>query len=382
MSYRKIGYYTSWSIYSRGYEPKSIPAEKLTHINYAFTEIKNGEIAFTDKWADIDKPYPEDGGGPIRGNVRQLTGKSCCVHRRNPDIRVLISIGGWSKSGQFSIVASTPVGRRKFIISVCQFVKIYGFDGVDIDWEYPVEGGMDENARSPDDGKNLVLLLQELRHQLDKMPPSQNGHRYELSIAAPAAPLMHRHWDLFSIAKVVDFINIMAYDFEGGWSQRTGHHSCLYQPAYNPNALSVDQVVKEFLSRGVPPSKLVMGVGLYGRGFANVSPAPIHQGTDCLGVPFSGLPKGTWEEGVFDYSHLATQMLQPDSGYTLYWDNLAKAPYLYNANERVMITFDDINSVGWKMHYICTQQLGGVMIWELNQDRADVLLDRMIQYLG
>ncbi|KAJ1678031.1 hypothetical protein EV182_004929, partial [Spiromyces aspiralis] len=340
--------------------------------------IKDGEVVLGDPWADVEKPFPGDGeGDAVRGNIKQIAGPNGVVRRRNPGIRVLISIGGWTWSGEFSEMAKTHEGRARFVTSVCRFVERYGFDGADIDWEYPVEGGLPENQRSPDDAANYALLLEALRGGLDELG-AQHGKRYELSIAAPAPEFVRRHLDMGRIARAVDFVNLMAYDFEGSWSQRTGHHSRLFSAG--PGQLSVDSAVEAYLAGGVPPSKLVLGVGFYGRGFANVEASP--STPTGLGAAFSGIPKGTWEDGVFDYSHLATKMLVPGSAYQSYWDDVAKVPYMYNAQERVTISYDDENSVGWKMHYVRSRQLGGAMIWELNQDPECVLLDRITQYLG
>ncbi|KAJ2379292.1 hypothetical protein H4S02_007147, partial [Coemansia sp. RSA 2611] len=182
---RKIGYFTAWSIYDRAYVPADVPVECLTHINYAFAKLENDRVQLGDAWADVDKPYPSTqyGQGDIKGNFGEFNNDNSPVRQRNPALRSLISVGGWSWSGGFSAMASSQHSRAEFVRSVGEFLQRYKFDGVDIDWEHPVEGGMDGNPHSPDDGRNYLLLLRELRHYLDtQLAPPRFG-RYEITIA-------------------------------------------------------------------------------------------------------------------------------------------------------------------------------------------------------
>ncbi|KAJ2495767.1 hypothetical protein IWW47_003950, partial [Coemansia sp. RSA 2052] len=187
---RKIGYFTAWSIYDRGYFPADVPVERLTHINYAFAKLENNRIQVGDAWADVDKPYSstEYGEGDVKGNYGEFNNDNSPVRRRNPALRSLISIGGWTWSGGFSAMAASQHSRAEFVRSVGAFLQQYKFDGIDIDWEHPVEGGMDGNPHSPDDGRNYLQLLHELRHHLDSQLPPPRFDRYEITIATSAAP--------------------------------------------------------------------------------------------------------------------------------------------------------------------------------------------------
>ncbi|CAN0350572.1 unnamed protein product, partial [Phaeothamnion confervicola] len=134
-----VGYYPEWGIYERKFNVADCPAEALDVVNYAFASIKDGKIALNDPWADVQKPFPGDAEGQaVKGNFHQLAR----LRARNPKLRCLISIGGWTMSGSFSDVALTEFSRHKFANSVVDFCKRYGFDGADIDWEYPGGGGL------------------------------------------------------------------------------------------------------------------------------------------------------------------------------------------------------------------------------------------------
>ncbi|KAJ1644716.1 hypothetical protein J3B02_001763 [Coemansia erecta] len=381
---RKVGYYTAWSIYDRNYTPADVPVERLTHLNYAFAKLDGNRIALGDPWADVEKPYEHAsyGADEPRGSIGEFNNQGSPVRQRNPHLRTLISVGGWSWSGNFSSMAASPAARREFALSVGDFVQRFGFDGVDIDWEHPVEGGMDGNARSPNDARNYLALLHELRSHLDSLPRPRFG-RYEITIATSAAPTVYRHLDLAAIARVVDFINVMAYDFAGPWSAITGHQQNLFRPAAGDSGIVGDGTVSDYIARGVPPHKIVLGVGFYGRGFANVdhSKSPVGH-LPGLGCSFSGVPPGTWEPGSFDFKALRKSHLVPGSGFTAHWDDSAKAPILYSPDQRVMITYEDAVSLSWKSDYVMRRSLGGIMVWELSQDHDNELVAKICEYLG
>ncbi|KAJ2162706.1 hypothetical protein GGF46_000431 [Coemansia sp. RSA 552] len=382
---RKIGYFTSWSIYDRAFTPADVPVERLTHVNYGFAKIVDNRIALGDPWADVDKPTPgatyQD--GDIKGSYGEFNNEGSRVRQRNPQLRTLISVGGWTWSTEFSAMAASPRARAEFVQSVGDFLQRYRFDGIDIDWEHPVEGGMDGNQHSPNDARNYLQLLHELRSYLDHQIPPPRFGRYEITIATSSAPSVYRHLDLASIAQVVDGILIMSYDAAGAWSPVTGHHQNLFRPSAGDTGIAGHDTVSDYINRGVPPHKIVLGVGFYGRGFSNVnhnaSAVPQLPG---LGCTFSGLPKGTWEDGMFDYKDLRARHMLPDSSYTVHWDDAAKAPILYSPADRVMISFDDPVSVSWKADYVLRRGLGGIMIWELSQDYRSELVGKICEYLG
>lgn len=360
---RIVGYFVAWGVYGRDYHVADIPAERLTHINYAFANISaDGRCELGDPYADIDKFYEGDSwdAGALRGSFHQLQ----LLKQRHPHLRTLISVGGWSWSGRFSDAALTDTTRRAFAASCVDFMLQYGFDGIDIDWEYPVGGGLPTNTTRPEDRANYTLLLAALREELDARAPGSL-----LTIAAPAGPGIYANLELDRIDDHLDWINIMTYDFHGGWDPITNFNAPMYASTGDPTpdpatraSFNVDAAVTGYLGAGVPGSKIVVGVPFYGRGWAGVAAT-----NDGLFQPHSGLPAGTWEAGVFDYHDLAANYVD---ACTRHVANDARVPWLFCADTGVMISYDDPESLALKRDYVVDRDLGGVMFWELSGDDA------------
>jgi chitinase len=362
---RIIGYFTEWSVYQRKYNVPDIPADKLTHINYAFARIVGGECAIHDSYAAIDKFYDGDkwDAGYLRGNFHQLQK----LKKKHPHLKTLISVGGWTLSSPFSDVALIKETRAKFAKSCVAFMVKYGFDGVDIDWEYPVSGGEPGNKTRPEDKPNYTLLLAELRRQLDEQGKSDK-RSYLLTIAAPAGPKTFANLELDKIHAHLDWINLMTYDFHGGWSPLTNFNAPLYPSSKDPTPdetirkyFNADSAVKAYLKAGVPADKLVLGVPLYGRGWGGVK--NINDG--LYQPPVKNLPQGTWEAGVFDYKDLAKNYV---GKFKRFWHDEAKVPWLFDEKKGIMISYDDAESLRIKAEYVKQHKLGGVMFWELSAD--------------
>jgi chitinase len=367
-----VGYCTEWGIYGRKYNVPDIPAAKLTHINYAFAKInERGECALVDSYAAIDKAYPGDKWDPgeLRGSFKQLQ----LLKKKHPHVKTLISVGGWTLSGPFSDVAFTQASRSKFTTSCVAFMLKYGFDGVDIDWEYPVGGGLESNKTRPADRQNYTLLLAELRTQLDEQGKKDSKH-YLLTIAAPAGPRTYANIELDRIHRHLDWINLMSYDFHGGWSEQTNFNAPLFSSSKDTTKdetvrkhFHVDSAVKGYLAAGVPAEKLVVGVPFYGRGWQGVKKV-----NDGLYQPrAAGLPRGTWENGVFDYKDLAGNHV---GKFKRYWHDEAKVPWLYDEKSGIMISYDDPESLKHKAEYVNKHNLGGVMFWDLSADDSKASL--------
>ena len=364
-----VGYFTEWGIYGRQYNVSDIPADKLNVINYAFANISAaGDVIIYDSFAAVEKSFPGDTWDqPMRGNFNQLIK----LKKAHPHLVTMISIGGWTLSGRFSDIALTKTSRVRFSKSAVAFMERYGFDGVDIDWEYPVGGGLDSNIYRPQDKQNYTLLLQELRAQLDARGIN-NGRKYYLSIASPAGDDKIQNIEPSGIAEACDWINIMTYDFAGGWDKKTGHQAPLYSPegrdAANPSTLwSVDGAVSQFLNAGVDPEQLVIGVPFYGRGWSGVS------STDSgLGKPSTGLPQGSYEAGVFDYKDIVARAAAQPGAYPTYEDAEAEASFIYSPSMNgLWISYDHPTIIQRKIDYIKSLGLGGVMFWELSGDTKE-----------
>ena len=369
-----IGYFVQWGIYARDYLVQDVvktgAASTLSVINYAFAGIAEDLTCTSlDTFADWGKRFDAsesvDGIGdtvtqPLKGNFNQLKKLKALY----PQIRVLISIGGWSDSDRFSD-AALPANRAKFVES-CVNMFIKGqfaagisdagvFDGIDIDWEYPGACGATCNWR-PEDTANFTALLQEFR---DKLVAASPGRPLLLTIGAPAAKQYHDKIDLVTVSNIVDWMNLMTYDFHGSWepSGPTNHHANLRKGNHATLAtLSAADSVYDYVAKGVLPSKIALGLPFYGRGWARVPDGGVHGLYQSAG----SLPRGTYERGIEDYKVLKTK------GYPEYWDATARASWLYNGS--LFWTFDSPQAVREKMRFIGAQKLKGVMFWELSGD--------------
>lgn len=367
-----VGYYASWAVYGRDYHVPDIPAEKINIINYAFANIRDGQIVLGDPYADTERWYPGDSWEPdsLRGSFHRLQ----ILKRAHPHVRTLISVGGWTWSTHFSDVALTPASRARFAASCVDFVRRYGFDGIDIDWEYPVSGGLPGNAYRPEDRENYTLLLAELRARLDA------AGDYLLTAAAPASPLVIANIEVELIHPFLDWINVMTYDFHGPWGGEldpvTNFNAPLHPAAGDPSpeparsSFNLAAAVRAYLDLGVPPEKIHPGLAFYGRGFGQVANA--HEG---LFAAYQGPSwNGTWEAGVFDFWDLREHYIDLN-GYVSHRHEGAGVPWVHNPGAGVMISYDDPSSIAAKGEYINAAGLGGAMFWEFSGDREAELLD-------
>jgi len=375
---RIIGYFASWSISMRGYRVVNIPGELLTHINYAFGVISPQEdkCVLGDPVADTQKFYGAnesfDHKPDLKDALHGAFGQFVKLKAEYPHLKILISLGGWNGSARFSDVALTDEVRSKFVDSCINlyFRKYPGiFDGVDVDWEYPVSGGLYPGR--PEDKHNFTLLLREFRRQLD-LQGQADGKAYLLTIAAPAGPANYANLELGEIHKTLNWINIMTYDFHGAWDSVTNFNSPLYKTSTDPTLdpvvreqFNVDAAVQAYLAAGIPPEKLVIGVPFYGRGWQGVGNT-----NHGLYQPATGAAPGRFEPGVFEYGDIKKNYL---ATYERYWQEEARVPWLYNPEKGIMITYEDPQSIAEKAAYVNTNHLSGMMFWELSYDGGELL---------
>jgi chitinase len=328
----------------RALTPGEVDAKKLTRVNYAFANIVEGRIA--------------EGAPTDAVNLAALV----ALKKDNPDLTVLVSVGGWLWSGRFSDAALTPASRAVFIDSVEAFITRYHLDGLDVDWEYPGMSGAGNTFR-PEDKQTYTLLLKELRRRFDTMAGTLH-HPLYLTIAAGASSEFIDHTEMAEVAKYVDTVNLMAYDYyEPENGRPTGNHAPLFIDPADPKTVSADQSVREFEKAGVAARKLVLGVPFYGHVWGQV-PATNHG----LFQPGQPIPNAD-----APYAAIASTML--GHGYTRYWDAAASAPYLYNAEKQIFVSYEDPESLAAKCTYVKKQHLKGIMFWEYGGDPSGVLLD-------
>jgi chitinase len=398
---RVVGYFTEWGIYGRNYAVKNVAtsgsAARLSVLNYAFANVApaaSGNVVckLADEWADYQKPWAAsesvDGQEvtwprPILGNFQQLQ----ALKAQNPNLKVLISLGGWTFSKYFSVAARTKEGRER-LVSSCIDLFVKGnipdpgwggmggpgaaagvFDGIDIDWEWPGSEGNAGNVISEQDKTNNTRLLEEFRKQLDRYGKA-TGRDYLLTEFLPAAPAkIDAGFDVSHIFKYLDFGTVQGYDLHGAWESVTNHQSNLFTSASDPSdpRFSVAATVTAYLQRGAPRDELVIGVPFYSRGWTGVAPA-----NHGLFQTSSGPAPGTWEAGVDDYK--VTKGLL-SSGFTRYQDATGAA-WLFDGT--TFWTFDDPQVMATKARYVDDNRLGGIMFWELSGDTADGELIRAI----
>lgn len=302
---------------------------KFTHIIFSFCHLK-GNVLQVDNANDAS-------------TITALVG----LKKKNPSLKILLSLGGWGGCETCSDVFSTPKGRKDFAASVLQLNQFFKTDGIDLDWEYPVVEGFPGHKFSPADKKNFTDLIAELRNTL--------GTKYEISFAAGGfQKFLDDAVDWKEVAPLVDRINLMTYDLVNGYSTVTGHHTPLYS---NPSQKeSTDNAVKYLIKLGVPANKLVIGAATYGRMWEGVASTQ------------NGLYQtGKFKQGL-DYNRFDRE-LTTAQGWTKYWDDTSKAPYAYNAQKQLYITYDDSRSMTLKTQYAMDQKLNGIMYWEITNDK-------------
>ncbi|KAH9109229.1 hypothetical protein AeMF1_015665, partial [Aphanomyces euteiches] len=344
--YKNVVYYVEWAIYARNFNIFDMDWSKVTHINYAFGKpTVNNTVAITDSWASLEKKWPDhgdsttDSGNNLYGNLGQAFKQKL----QNRGTKMGLSLGGWSLSDQFSRIASSAESRKTFVKSAVKLMEDVGLDFIDIDWEYPVEGGNDI-PHSPDDIANLVLLLQDFREEFKTLP-----FKAELSVASPAGPEKYRHWDFPAICGLLDFINIMNYDFSGSFSNYTDHHANLYLDPNHPpgDKFSTHRAVQDYINGGCPSEKIVFGIPAYGHS---------------------------------DYKVL------PQAGATEYYDEKVGATYSYDPVAKTFISYEGPKSLAQKLDYIKKYNLGGTMFWVADADLPSTnprsLITQVYNYFG
>jgi chitinase len=398
---RQVGYFIQWGIYGRAFYVKNLDtsgaAARLTHINYAFANVAPEGADVTcqsgDVWADYQRPVPAgesvDGvadqwGEALNGNFGQLLK----LKTKHPDLKVMLSLGGWTWSKYFSDAALTPQSRAAFVSScVDRFIKgnlpslgtgdaggpgsaAGVFDGIDVDWEWPGSEGNAGNIIRPEDRANFTLLLREFRAQLDAYG-RQTGRHYELSAFLPAAPAkVAAGFEPRPVFAALDFATVQGYDFHGTWESVTNQQSAIRVPGGAPTTpdFSIDSTVRTWLDAGAPRHKLVVGIPYYGQGWTGVS-----GGGDGLFQPATGPAAGTWGPGTEDYKVLRTLREQ---GYTVHRDLRSGHAWLFDG--QTFWTYDDPALVLQKALYIRLKGLGGAMVWELSGDDANATLTKTI----
>ncbi|MRX70518.1 chitinase family 18 [Flavobacterium resistens] len=419
-----VGYYAQWSIYARDFNVPKIDGSKLTHLNYSFygttydpAHPENTKLKCLDTYADYE--HMEGGipwDAPVKGNFYDLMK----LKQKYPHLKVLISVGGWTKGQDLSPIAASPVARAALAADMANFIVTYPFiDGFDIDWEYPLSGGTDgtevvngapvpAQKYSPDDNKNLVLLLKAMRQAMpNKLITIAAGNNVRNVAKQYLGPNNRSQYGMTEdISTYCDYITYFGYDFGGNWYDKTCYNAPLYASG-NPNdplygatqSESLDELTNQYLNViGFPANKLIMGLPFYGKKFDHVATNStnglfVSAPRDIVGGCTNPQnPIGTWDgsgacerSGSIEICDLVGNpvtnshaYLDPNTmqvtasaaaaGWVRYFDNTTKVPYLYNATTKEFISYEDKQSMDLKVQYIKSKNLAGGMIWELSQD--------------
>lgn len=326
MGYIKGVYYSNWSVYGPKHFPSHLDADHLTHVFYAFLKVdaETGAALFTDPWADVEMPV--DGKSGAVGALNNL-------REQNPKLSIVASVGGWGTAAMFQVLAGDRRKRLQFISTALDLVTTHKFNGLDIDWEYP---------SSPDEGQQLAELLRELRHAMDNVDRS-----LILTVASPSSQEHLANYPLGRMDRYLSFWNVMCYDFSGqGWSEKTGHHANLYGDNGN-NGLSASTAISFYIQKGIPPSKLVLGMPLYARTF--YEPQSLR-----IGVPFN---KSTpYESDIVDYIHITDE--------NEVFDELRVGALKFDPSKKLLYSYDNPQCVREKARYVARNGLGGGFWWD------------------
>lgn len=379
--FKSVGYF-----YQETGDVNDIDVTKITHLNYSFGLVYHDEALNEQNVPnDPEKLHEIYLPDKVKSDLEQISN----LKEKNPKLKVLLSVGGWGCRG-FSGLASTDEGRKKFSDSALEIVNKYGLDGIDIDWEYPVNGGWGVIDSKPEDKENYTLLLKELRETLPK--------GCLLTIAAAANPAFIKEWTNFhDIVEYLDYINIMAYDFGYGTQF---FNSNLKNSTEHPTVLagdtfSVEYVVQNYLNTGFSPSKFNVGLAFYGR----VPKVALEPAMDWSTMEYATEPYFTDREiGIFndlgiDLSldtavqyHQIVNDLIPNENFVEKWDESAQSPYLMikdkDGKEMFAISYDNEKSMGIKCRYIKSMGLGGAMFWDYSGDKDNKLATTIAESLG
>uniref|UniRef100_A0A1A9WKD4 chitinase n=1 Tax=Glossina brevipalpis TaxID=37001 RepID=A0A1A9WKD4_9MUSC len=345
-NFKVICYFTNWAWYRSGqgkFIPENIDENLCTHIIYGFTVLNNNTLTIKthDVWTDIDNRFYER-----------------IVAYKKKGIRVTVAIGGWSDSlgNKYARLVSNPQARKRFIESVLEFIEKYGFEGLDLDWEYPVCWQVDCSKGSKTEKASFVALVREL-HEAFKP-------RFLLLSAAvsPSKMVIDTGYDVPILAHYFDWISVMTYDFHGHWDKKTGHVAPLYSMT-GDNNYNGNFSVNYWIAKGAPPHKLVMGMPLYGQSFTLAENSKCSLKNTTLGPGRAGTY--TRARGFLSYYEICEQI--NNGGWRVMRDSEGRiGPYACRDNQ--WVSYDDVEDIRRKSQYIKRMHLGGGMVWALDLD--------------
>jgi chitinase len=367
-TYRNVRYF-----YQKNGDVEKIDVSNITHLNYSFALIHHNEEKNEQEVPDgpLYTLYLSD---PVKADLARIPE----LKKRNPNLKVLLSVGGWGCRG-FSDSAASEEARNTFADSCKEVIDIYSLDGIDLDWEYPVEGGWGMIKAVPEDKQKFTLLLQAVRAKI--------GKNELLTIAAPASYKYTTDWtEITKITDIVDFINIMAYDLAHGTQYYNAplYPSQKFSTTYAGDNYSIDSTVTCYLKAGITGDKLNLGIPFYGRAPQRAFEPGMDGDTNkAVTQPYfkeGELPKGSEDEYAYKYWEIVNKFLNKN-GFVEKWDSHAKVPYLL-FKDKFAFSYEDEQSIGYKTAYLKEKGLGGAMFWDYSGDYNNVLANKIAVDLG
>ena len=307
----------------------SIETDKLTHLIFSFSHLDSNRISLS------------------RATDTIILNKMQFLKKKNPSLKIMVSLGGWGGCMTCSAVFASEKARSEFARSVKKLIDYFSLDGIDLDWEYPAIEGYPGHPYSPEDKTNFTELIRALRNAL--------GNGKEISFAAGGfGHFIDGSVEWKKVMPLVNRVNLMSYDLTGGYSLVSGHHTPLYSNMVQKE--STDNGVNLLLAKGVPAGKIVIGAAFYARMFS-VSDS-LNNGLYRPGNFYQGI---SWKN-LYD-------TINPTNGFTQYLDTIAAAPFAFNAQRKLFATYDDSLSVARKTSYGMKKKLNGIMFWQLMDDK-------------
>ena len=413
---RVVAYYRQWAQYGRNYPPADIPFDKVTHVQYAFARPEKdgsvnlvGESHGQQAFWDQNKDWAGTEGGTFADLAKE-----------HEDTSFVLSIGGWGDSEYFSDAALDEESRQQFADDCVKWIKRGNLDGIDIDWEFPGGGGCTEESTGPacdgvannvrpGDQERFTLLCQAVRDRLDEYAAEiGRDEPFELTAAVSASPevvegkadgmngLEHE-----KLSDILDFVNVMTFDYRGIWSEYTGHHAPLMSnsndPAETSGEWNAEFGLNYWESGGWDASQLNMAVPFYGRSWTDVNQPDGEgngdddglfqtyegEGADASGDGSFPGPNGTGTSlsGVWEAFDLLgsgrgqSNTLNLDgAGWETYWDDDAKCSWSFNTDDRLMLTHPTEKSIREKAQWLSNSPYGGTMLWAIGGDTKDETL--------